>query len=180
MCPLYLKLKGKAVNSISTQHRKRKIHGSQGSIHMIKGKHAYSICIVRSLQRENNYFKVKVGHPLKVKPTCHKEKKIAIFRIAFFSMTACPFLLLHQKYFLKIADGFEFYGHYLFHRLFLYPTALSEREDFFSFFFFYWKSTWAPHWVFNGIGYNRAEFVTPVSGAICPLVHFHNLLEITV
>lgn len=122
MRPLYSKLKGKAADSISTQRRKKKIHSSQGSIHMIKVEHVYNICIVRNLQGENNCFKVKIGHSLKVKLTCHKVKKLcAIFGITFFTKTACPFLLIHQKYFLKIEVGFAFYVHDLFQRFILTP-----------------------------------------------------------
>lgn len=75
MHPLYSTLKEKPVDIISRQHRK-KIHGSQGSTHVLKGKPVYNVCIVRSLQRENNYFRVKIGHPFKVKFTCHRGKPI--------------------------------------------------------------------------------------------------------
>lgn len=90
---------------------------------MIKGEHVYNICIVRGSQRETNYFRVKIGHSLKVKLTCHKGKKdmFAIFDIALFSVTACPFLIVHQKYFLKIAVGFAFCVHDLFQRFILTP-----------------------------------------------------------
>lgn len=84
---------------------------------MLKGKHVYKVYIVGSLQRENNYFRVKIGHPFKVKFTCHRGKAIlhVILGIAGFSMIACPFLLIHKNYFFKIAVGFAFSVHDLFH-----------------------------------------------------------------
>lgn len=171
MCPLYSKLKGKAVDSISTHYRKKKkIHSSQGSIHMIKGEHVYNICIVRSLQGENSCFKVKIRHSLKVKLTCHKVKKLcAIFGITFFTKTACPFLLIHQKYFLKIEVGFAFYVHDLFQRFILTPhLPLRNRRLSVS----CTKSPWAQHWVFNGIGYNREECIIQISGSNLSLSTF--------
>lgn len=99
MCPLYQTLNRKPVDIISTEEKK--IHGSQGSTHMLGGRHVYNFCIVRSLHSKNNYFRVKIGHPFKVKLTCHGRKPNlhVIFGTARFFMIACPFFLIPEDYF---------------------------------------------------------------------------------
>lgn len=161
---LYSTWKEKPVDIISTQHRK-KIHGSQGSTHMLKGKHVYNTCIVRSLQRENSCFRVKIGHPFKVKFTCHRGKTILpiIFGITEFSMIACPFLLIPKKYFLKIAVVFAFPVHGLFHQ-FILAFHLPLRNIRLSVFFVP-KVPLAQHRVFNGVYCKREEYVIQVTGS---------------
>lgn len=71
---------------------------------MIKGEHVYRVCIVRRLQRENNYFKNKIGNPLKAKLTHHKGKKRSvcyfwdsIFLCNSVSIFACPSKILFKN-----------------------------------------------------------------------------------
>lgn len=111
MCPFYQTPNRKPVDIISTAEKK--IHGSQGSTQMLGGRHVYNFCVVRSLHSKNNYFRVKMGHPFKVKLTCHagQPNLRVIFGTARFPMIACPFFLISENYFLKIAIGFVFSPH---------------------------------------------------------------------
>lgn len=97
-----------------------------------KPQHVCNICIVRSLQRENNYFKIKIGHPLKVKVTSHKGKKIvccfwySIFLCDSMSIFACP-----SK---KIFFNCILCSQLIFKDSFSHPTSPPETEDFLHFF----------------------------------------------
>lgn len=89
---------------INTAQEKKDFQCFQWNIHMIKGDHVYNSCTVRSLQRQNNYFKVKIGHPLKVKLTVTRGKKRFIcyfwgniFLCDSMSIFACPSKILFKN-----------------------------------------------------------------------------------
>lgn len=161
MHPLYLTEKETSGHHINTAQKRKKIHGSQGSTHVFKSKHVW---IVRSLYRENNYFRVKIGHLFKVKFPCHRGKPIlnVVLEVAGFSMTTCPLLLIHKNYFLKITVGFAFSVHDLLYQFILSPhLPLRNRRHSV---FFVPKACLVHHRVFNGVFCNREEYIIQVTG----------------
>lgn len=161
MHPLYSTEKETSGHHINTS-QKKKIHGSQGSTHMFNSKHVW---IVRSLYRENSYFRVKIGHLFKVKFTCHRGKPIlnVALGVAGFSMTTCPLLLIHKNSFLKIAVGFAFSVYDLFYQFILAPhlPLRNRRHSVFS----VPKVCLAHHRVFNGVFCNREEYIIQAIGS---------------
>lgn len=129
---------------------------------MFKSKHVW---IVRSLYRENNYFKVKIGQLFKVKFPYHRGKPIlnVVLEVVGFSMTTCSLWLIHKNYFLKITVGFAFSVHYLLYQFIIAPhLPLKNRRHSV---FFVPKVCLAHHRVFNGVFCNWEEYIIQVTGS---------------
>lgn len=126
---------------------------------MLKGKHVYNVCIVRT---ENNYFRVKIGHPFKVKFICHRGKTILhiILGVAGCSMVRCLFSLIPKSHFLRTALEVIFSVHDLFCQLILAPHLPLRTLSV----FFVPKVHLGYHRFFDGVGCNWEEYIMQVTG----------------
>lgn len=69
---------------------------------MLKGKYVYNVSQSEAYRRKTIILAL-IGHPFKVKFTCHRGKPIlqVVLGIAGFFIIAQPFLLVHKNCFFK-------------------------------------------------------------------------------